>query len=343
LVKEFNMVARRCLRHRERGFTLIELLVVIAIIAILIALLVPAVQKVRESAARMTCTNNMKQLGIALHNYHSVYQKLPPSTHHNNITWVGAFDTPSQSMHGLVKLLPYIEQEALYKTFDLNNKFTDVVGAVQAGSANVSSKQAPSADTAIPNQTETNADLASTIVKVLRCPTDNGNIYTTVDSYYSATTAKKGAKTSYDFVAHYNDYAYSDWTAVSLGISGRPMFMMSPYQIRLTDIRDGTSNTAAMAETPFSTASGQAQAWSYRGWVMFGVDIQQGINKWYSPPNPIYYGMIASWTDNFGSLHPGGAHILLGDGSVRFVSEAVSMSTLSALFTHSGGETLPDF
>src|SRR5688572_20494914 len=121
-------MTRGSLRHqRSRGFTLIELLVVIAIIAILIALLVPAVQKVREAAARTQCQNNMKQLGLAMHAYHDVNKYLPPSTYKSFViqyTYT-AYDGPGQSMHGLVKLLPYIEQTGLYNSFLLNNRFCD--------------------------------------------------------------------------------------------------------------------------------------------------------------------------------------------------------------------------
>src|SRR5262245_28237022 len=104
---------KRCTRRpdgRRPGFTLIELLVVIAIIAVLIGLLVPAVQKVREAANRATCENNLKQTGLAIHNFHGVYKKLPPSRIADQYaTW-------------FVMLLPYIEQENLYNKWDLTQK-----------------------------------------------------------------------------------------------------------------------------------------------------------------------------------------------------------------------------
>src|SRR5262245_61520954 len=123
----------------RQGFTLIELLVVIAIIAILIALLVPAVQKVREAAARTQCQNNMKQLGIALHSYHDANGQMPPATKHAMNTGYGPgvwgtsyqvrVNGPGQNMNGLVLLLPYIEQTALYNKFNLNAVFGDCPSA----------------------------------------------------------------------------------------------------------------------------------------------------------------------------------------------------------------------
>src|SRR5262249_53570744 len=115
------------LMHHRRGFTLIELLVVVAIIGVLIALLLPAVQKVREAANRMSCGNNLKQIGLALHHYHDVYQRLPPAKINSGSSSLGG-NTPSfypadngyrvYNHTGFLLLLPYVEQENLYKQFD---------------------------------------------------------------------------------------------------------------------------------------------------------------------------------------------------------------------------------
>src|ERR1051326_489876 len=115
-------------RAPRSAFTRVELLVIIAIIAVLIGLLLPAVQKVREAAARMSCQNNLKQLGLALHNYHDAYNKFPPGRKSTG-TSEGYSQPPYnsdpiiQNLHGLVLLLPYIEQGNLYQRFNLNAAF----------------------------------------------------------------------------------------------------------------------------------------------------------------------------------------------------------------------------
>src|SRR5436309_13790517 len=118
---------------RPKGFTLIELLVVIAIIAILIALLVPAVQKVREAAARVQCTNNLKQLGLAAHNYHGVYNKFPPGVYQLPFAAAPKF----RGVTLFVYLLPYIEQDNLFQGWDMVDPLNNTVGADKSRTATV--------------------------------------------------------------------------------------------------------------------------------------------------------------------------------------------------------------
>jgi prepilin-type N-terminal cleavage/methylation domain-containing protein len=195
------------MRVRRRGFTLIELLVVIAIIAILIALLLPAVQQAREAARRTQCKNNLKQLGIALHNYHDTFTTLPPSGIAMGVGAVDYFNggstTPAiprySNLSGFVLLLPYIEQSTMYAAWNFNNAASAswLYGlyspATMLGSADV------------------NAAISKTPLAALTCPSDNGKpFYTGKDQYYSISTVNEGGyRPSYQFSSHYAAYYYN--------------------------------------------------------------------------------------------------------------------------------------
>src|SRR5687768_12757807 len=139
-------------RYRShRGFTLIELLVVIAVIAVLIALLLPAVQKVREAANRSSCSNNLKQIGLALHNYHDVHKRLP-----SGVVWPGGTTFNNPRMSWFWYMLPYVEQDNLYKAFDVN--LTAPYGIPWYGNNNALPAGAPTSQT----------------VPIWHCPSDNG-------------------------------------------------------------------------------------------------------------------------------------------------------------------------
>ena len=184
-------------RARKPGFTLIELLVVIAIIAILIGLLLPAVQKVREAAARMSCSNNLKQLGIALHSYHDAKGGLPPGKDSNGFS-------------GMAYLLPYIEQQNIYTQINFTVSSTNAA----------------------------NAAARASVIKILLCPSDPVNSFPT-----------GSAGTNYRFNQGYN-ILYSGipggTTNANMPPADGPFWDNST--VRLTDITDGTSHTAAMSE-----------------------------------------------------------------------------------------------
>lgn len=328
-------------RRRRPGFTLIELLVVIAIIAVLIALLLPAVQQSREAARRSQCKNNLKQLGLALHNYHDTYSVFPASGY---AVGPGATDsmtggsTPAiakqSNTSGFVMLLPQLEQAPMYTSWSFN----DAASWSYNGATH-------SASTVLGNP-DVNAPISLKKMQVLTCPSDNGSFfYQGKDQYYgiSANTAG-GYRTNYEFSVHYglyNDPHY--WQALS--VFQRPLFGFdSASSIR--DVTDGTSNTAAMIEQAREKYNGSLGGWSYRSWVNIGVDLAWvKINSWdYAPGSGTNYlpGRLGQWA-SAGSLHTGGCHVLLADGSVRFISENIDTTTRQRLSTMADGQTMGEF
>lgn len=325
--------------RRRRGFTLIELLVVIAIIAILIALLLPAVQQAREAARRTQCKNNMKQLGLALHNYLDTHSVFPASGYnwgvHGYDYFVDQKGEPKaptyKNLSGLVMLLPFLDQGPLYNRWDMR----------QAASHNwVYGSYSPAE---VAGDPEINGALGLTKLDAFTCPTDNGqDQYTGVGSqHYSISPTKPGGyKTSYDFsIQYYEGYYYQHWTLI-VAKNSRPMFGWNT-NFKMRDLSDGSSNTIAMSETCFDKYNGVAPSWSYRGHVGGGIDIAwYGINRWdyYNIAGTAIPGRLGQWSTP-GSLHTGGCHMLAGDGSVHFVSEntdAVVMQRLKVI-----GDGLP--
>ncbi len=338
------------MKTRRRAFTLIELLVVIAIIAILIALLLPAVQQAREAARRTQCKNNLKQLGLALHNYHDVFGLFPPST---IASGVGGYDyatggaTPRNpqfyNKSGMVSLLPYIDQAPLFNQFNLQFAFaTNTPYSLYTSAQAVGGGVGP------------NGALARTKLTALLCPSDNGKVYNSYwsDPYYGIDAATGGgAGTSYDFCVHYNEYYYQHyWDA--LGPKTRPMFG-GDSGTGIRDVKDGTSNTIAMAEVQLTPGSGLGNMWAARQHVGMGVDlawspINMSLCRWdpVNYPNCAVYGFGAygsyPWMSS-SSNHVGGAQVLMGDGAVRFISENISMTTQTRLFYAADGEVVGEF
>jgi len=327
------------------------LLVVIAIIAILIALLVPAVQKVREAAARIQCQNNLKQLGLANHAYHDAFKKLPPGRKSLATLVGGSIATnPSDPIllnhHGLLYLLPYIEQGSLQNLFNMNAP-TDTYYAPATAGYPISPGSAFPTPDAIASG---NAALAATLVPVFYCPSDNGSKFIPPGSvYYSADgTAGKvtAAKTNYDFIMDCNTLRmYNAWKYATT--STRYIFG-EDSDTRLSQISDGTSNTLLMGEMTLSTYNGTTSGWSYAGWVSVGIDPAgaynatfpaSGLNVWKYSTAAAVVGQRASWY-NAASLHPGGVNFVFADGTVRFILEDIDIPSLTNLCRMADGQII---
>ncbi len=311
---------------RRLGFTLVELLVVIAIIGILIALLLPAVQAAREAARRSQCSNNLKQLGLALHNYHDAFKMFPSQS--INRGWASSANAGYESgkvdyknFSGLVSMLPYIEQQALYDQYDFSScasTYTRNTGVPMAGLDPVTSG---------------NAAVEATVLTALICPSDPGGLLHGYGGGYgiqSGQTTYRGVKTNYDFSAQ-KAYSFNYWQRQT--IQTRYMFGENSTA-QVASVRDGLSNTVAMAETLHDVANGPCPAWGYRGWYMTGIQLSYGINvndipatwSWVTDKTSRPSRLRTGGTG--GSMHPGGLNACLGDGSVRFISETNDRTVL---------------
>ncbi|MCR9233500.1 MAG: DUF1559 domain-containing protein [bacterium] len=310
-------------RLRTRGFTLIELLVVIAIIAILIALLLPAVQQAREAARRSSCKNNLKQMGLALHNYHDAHSVFPPaaiapgSCYCERVLGLSAGTSPKLLNHTFYQLLlPYLDLAPLYNKYNFSLSSSDhvarsdgsycgSVGPTFAGSGQL---------TVAPNN-----------YPVFLCPSDPDQ--TSYGSYQKTSYGRAGYTTEYSLVTTYG--TDSNRLKGTLGFNG---------SARIGDIKDGTSNTMVLIESPLLlTSSSYGPFWnSYRHTNVI-LPYSYGINK-----NHPGYDKPYAW--GAGSHHVGGCHMLMNDGSVRFLSENVDRITvIQALVSIKGGEVMPEF
>jgi prepilin-type N-terminal cleavage/methylation domain-containing protein len=311
--------------QRRPGFTLIELLVVIAIIGVLIALLLPAVQSAREAARRAQCTNHLKQIGLALHNYHDVHQTFP----------FGQVDT-AKGYSAISQLLPYFDQAPLYNQINFS----------------------------LPHNDPANTPARMMEIPMLRCPSD----------FLNPLSATGGA---INYMANKgNGIIWNDPTGPNTGFPPQNGAMYFQSRVRIGDITDGTSNTAAFSERVL--ADGNNGVVSPLADVFFSplapttadeartmcraVDINNLANQF-----PLFMG--APWmhgqhtylhvdTPNSrscgfftvlracmppSSRHVGGVHLLLCDGSARFITENIDLTVWRALGSRNGGEPVGEF
>jgi len=278
-------------------------LVVIAVIGLIVALLLPAVQQAREAARRAQCSNNSKQIGLALHNYHDVYKAFPPLLVHDS-----DFSTSTGLPRGwwswLTRILPQIEHSALQQDLDLNS---DAGVTILFGSTSEAEKA------------------MATNISTYLCPSDPYS-----ERLYTAGWLVPS-------MAHTN---YLGCRGSTLQIPGDGLFPATNVSARLRDATDGASQTILLGERPLD-AVGEWGWWTagtgidnhgLTDHVLTGAEgLRRGIP-----------GSFDDLT-HFWSMHPGGAFFVLGDGSVRFLSYSINHNTFVSLCSRNGGEVVDGF
>ncbi len=298
------------MENRRHAFTLIELLVVIAIIAILVALLLPAVQQAREAARRSSCKNNLKQIGLALHNYHDTHNTFPPGGIHSG--------TAANQVGWTVFILPNIEQGPLYDlcNFEIGN-FGNADNAVNR--TRVDTFHCPSATLMFENN--------STVLFTTHYYGNGGPKHFDGDAMtYSCTPAAECSTTT--LLAHG-------------GYSQHGIFSRNS-RINFRDILDGTSNTIAVFESSFTRTNTNQPNVHFRRWARGSSGTASGGYKnVLHPPNARTYNGSSDFNDvSMGSNHKGGCQVVMGDGAVKFISDNVNIALLKATASRDGGEAV---
>jgi prepilin-type N-terminal cleavage/methylation domain-containing protein/prepilin-type processing-associated H-X9-DG protein len=349
-------------RTSRSGFTLIELLVVIAIIAILIGLLLPAVQKVREAAARMSCTSNLHNIGLAMHNFEGAYGAFPMA------------GEAEEGSHWTAYILPYIEQDNIYKALSFGSN--DYATATPLANAQITST----------NPIERNIAACETVIKTYRCPSTNAPLQAIDASCYSPPWYV-GKRVPCNYLGCASGLAQNDfkptwgwgaWPGVAgakhlseldgimtvrpRGASGVANRLANGgmAHTKIGAITDGLSNTIIVGEAEPVVTNATTQENGNGGrkdhWYIGGDDMDNWEGTDWSElcgstGVPMNYRLtsasptqaeLGAWEVSFGSRHTGGANMLFADGSVRFIRDSISPTTWSALGTKSGNEVIPN-
>ncbi|MFK7778175.1 MAG: DUF1559 domain-containing protein [Gimesia sp.] len=309
---------------QKRGFTLIELLVVIAIIAILIALLLPAVQQAREAARRSTCKNQLKQMGLALHNYHDTHRVFPPATINAGLSKCDDANNAGTIIlnHTCYQMiLPFMDQANIYNKFNWS---------LSSGPA-----QHATGCTGTPTTPDNQFSVVTSPIPIFLCPSDPGNP-SQAGSATGTYAAAPGWRTSYGVVNYTTGAGARSWGANTSLLKGA----MGPNgAAKFRDFTDGVSNTMLLCETQLiKTSTSYGPYWNTATHTFFILPGVTGYTLNFDHTNGKQY----AWGS--GSFHVGGGHILMGDGAVRFLSENVDrVSVVQALVSIKGGEILPEF
>jgi prepilin-type N-terminal cleavage/methylation domain-containing protein len=335
-------MSRRLRWNRERGFTLIELLVVIAIIGVLIALLLPAVQNAREAARRSQCINNLKQLGIALHNYEGANGAYPPPkiysgscTRSNGGTgWV-------LNTTGFTLLLGYLEQQPMWNAYNFQQAST--------GSAWQTSMVVGPPNTTLAGSPVVNTTIVSTMLAAFVCPSDT---FPTIENQLDTTTYSR-------YAARRSNYLFSSGGYTDFDCTGpKPAFQpvktlqgafFTDLSTAQRDLRDGTSNTVVAGESlqikydpSFGPYWGSGTHSAVHGRILPSVApgaidfLPNAPAALTISPNPNPLKLPYAWV--FSSKHPGGVHMLFGDGTVRFIKNQININVWAAISTIKNGE-----